>query len=259
MQVRLSAAARRHALGLCGAVLTAAILLAPCLAEAQSDKDVETARAVFVEGSTLAEQFRWEEARLRYLLSLRLKRAAITFYCLGVVDKEVGRLVEARESFLAFLDEPSAPATKGFEDPARAAVVEIDSRLAAARLAESSTAPLPEPPTVPVAAAPLAPDTAPDRTLPFALMGSGGAVFIAGVVTGLIGLSQAGNATSSMGPDAESARTKGVVGDVLGGIGLATIGAGVIVLLLQKRPEPAKAAAVRPWIGGTSAGVWVRF
>jgi hypothetical protein len=278
MQVTFAAPSRRSAARLLGLVLTALTLLAAGRADAQGDKDVATARAVFVEASKLAEQGRWEEARLRYLLALRLRRAAITFYSLGVVDKELGRLVEARESFRAFLDEPSTSATKGFEEPARQALAEIDSSLAAARAAESTQAPGPAPSTVPVGDPPPAPVVAaappplvpvapppsvpvagPDRTVPFALIGGGTALFIAGVVTGLVGLTQAGNAPGTMGPEAEAARTKGFIGDALGGVGLVTAGAGVIVLLLQKRPEPAKAASVRPWIGGTSAGVVVRF
>ena len=265
--MRFEATSRRPASRLCGAVLTALTLLAPGLAEAQSDKDVETARAAFVEASRLADQGHWAEARERYMLSLRLKRAPITFYSLGVVDKELGRLVEARESFRTFLDEPSTPATKGFEEPARQALSEIDARLAAERLAESGKAPLPESPsvpvaapaTVPVAAPATAPVAAPDRTLPFALIGTGSALFLGGTVTGLIGLAEAGNATSMTGADAASARTKGVIGDIVGGIGLATVGAGVIVLLLQKRPEPVNVASVRPWFAGTSAGVSMRF
>ena len=91
------------------------------------------------------------------------------------------------------------------------------------------------------------------------MIGVGSALLVGGVATGLIGLAEAGNATSRTGPDAESARTKGVIGDVLGGIGLATAGAGIVVLLLQKRPEPAKTASVHPWFAGTGAGVWMRF
>lgn len=261
--MKLEATRRRPAPRLCGAVLAALTLLAPGLAEAQSDKDVETARAVFVEASMLAEQGRWAEARERYLLSLRLKRAAITFYSLGVVDRELGRLVDARESFRAFLDEPSAPGTKGFEEPARQALAEIDAQLAAERRAESNMAspsvPVAPSPSVPVALSPSVPVAAPDRTLPLALIGGGTALFVGGAVTGFIGLAEAGDATSTNGPDATSARTKGVIGDIVGGIGLATAGAGIIVLLLQKRPEPVNVASVRPWFAGTSAGVWMRF
>ena len=267
VQLRFESATRRSATRLCCLVLTALMLLSPRHAGAQSAKDVETARAMFVEASRLADEGRWEEARVRYQLSLRLKRAAITFYSLGVVDKELGRLVEARESFRAFLDEPSTAGTKGFEEPARQALAEIDKSLAAARLAEANTAPPPAPPTEPVAAPPTesvavppsVPVAAPSRTVPFALIGAGSAVFVAGVVTGLVGLSEAGNASSATGPDAESARTKGFVGDLVGGVGLAAAGAGVIVLLLQKHPQPAKAASVRPWISGATAGVQVSF
>jgi tetratricopeptide (TPR) repeat protein len=241
-------ACRRAAPRLSAALLAALTLLLPGLARAQSEKDVETARAVFVEASKLAEQGRFADARDRYLLSLRLRRAAITFYSLGVVDKELGRLAEARESFRDFLAEPSAPATREYEEPARKALAEIEIKLAAEHPGESTSL-----------YGPVDPSAAPGRTLPFVLLGAGGAVFAAGLVTGIVGLSEARNATTSTGPDADAARTKALVGDVLGGVGLAAMGAGVIVLLLQKSHAPAKASSVIPWIGGTSAGVTVRF
>jgi tetratricopeptide (TPR) repeat protein len=261
--VRRETASLRTARRLSGAILAALLSLPAGLARAQSDKDVETARALFVEASTLADQGRFADARDRYQLSLRLRRAAITLYSLGVVDRELGRLVEAQESFRAFLAEPSAPGTQGYEEPARKALAEIDGKLAAARLADATTAPPAAGATAPLASgpvpAPLAPVARLDRTIPFALIGGGGALFVVGLVTGLVGLAQAGNAGSPTDAVAESARTKGFIGDFMAGAGLAAAGAGVVVLLVQKSPEPAKAASVRPWIAGTRAGVTIQF
>ena len=84
-------------------------------------------------------------------------------------------------------------------------------------------------------------------------------MFAAGVITGLVGLAQAGNAASPTDAIAESARTKGFIGDVVAGAGLAAAGAGLVVLFVQKNPPSIKASSVRPWIAGTSAGVSVRF
>ncbi|MEP7121948.1 MAG: hypothetical protein ABJE95_13595 [Byssovorax sp.] len=269
MQLRLDGAWRSAAPGGCAALIAALTILCPDLARAQDARDVETARSLFVEASTLATEGHWAEARERYLASLRLRRAAITLYSLGVVDRDMGLLVEAQESFRAFLAEPSAPATKGYEEPSRQALVDIDSRLAATRLSNATKAPPAAEPTVSIAASPTpvgapavvpeGPVAAPDRTIPFTLIGGGSAVFAVGVVTGLVGLAQAGRATSPTDSTAVGARTKGLVGDVMAGAGIAAAGAGIIVLLVQKSPAPAKASSVRPWIAGTSVGVSIQF
>src|SRR5690242_17118146 len=112
------------------AVLAATVLVPTRSAFAQSAKDIEAARALFVEASRLAEGGHWEDARERYLVALKLRRAAIILYSLGVVDKELGRLTEAKQSFEAFLAEPSTPATSGYEEPARRAIADLDARLA---------------------------------------------------------------------------------------------------------------------------------
>ncbi len=278
----LESACLRGVPRLAGPLLAVLTLLSPGVARAQGDKDLETARAVFIEASRLAEQGRWDEARERYRLSLRLRPAAITFYSLGVVDREIGRLVEAREAFQAFLAQPSAPATVGYEAPARAAVAAIDSALATSHQADTAAGPpadptsltAPPPVTAPppitapppvaapapaIAPEPIAPVAAPDRTLPLVLIGAGSGLFIAGMVTGLIGLEQAGNATSPTDATAESARTKGLAADIVAGAGLAAAGAGVIVLLLQRAPAPPRAASVHPWFAGTSAGIRIQF
>ncbi|AUX21385.1 hypothetical protein SOCEGT47_018670 [Sorangium cellulosum] len=111
-------------------VVAAALLAAPAPAGAQSAADVAVAREMFIEGSELARQGRWEQARERYERSLELKRAPITLYSLGVAQQQTGQLVEALESFRAFLAEPSAPATKEYEPLARQAVQELERRVA---------------------------------------------------------------------------------------------------------------------------------
>ncbi|HVY47558.1 MAG TPA: hypothetical protein VHB21_16830, partial [Minicystis sp.] len=85
-----------------GAALFAA---APC-ARAQDAADVAAARDLFNEATRYAAAGQWELARDRYQRSLTLKRAAITMYSLGVAQQNTGRLVEALESFRAFLAEP---------------------------------------------------------------------------------------------------------------------------------------------------------
>lgn len=112
------------------ALFGVALVLAQSSAWAESAADIAAARELFVEGSSLSREGKWGEARERFERSLALKRAAITLYSLGVAQKETGQLVEALESFRAFLLEPSEPATKPFEAPARRAVGELEQRVA---------------------------------------------------------------------------------------------------------------------------------
>ncbi|WP_434046583.1 MULTISPECIES: hypothetical protein [Sorangium] len=129
---------RRHRRALAGAlallVAAAGVLCAPAPAAAQSAADVAIAREIFIEGSELAGQGRWEQARERYERSLAIKRAPITLYSLGVAQQQTGQLVEALESFRAFLIEPSAPATKEYEPLARQAVHDLELQVAALEL-----------------------------------------------------------------------------------------------------------------------------
>lgn len=120
----------------CGAPLAAAVLVAllasaaPRVALAQSASDVDTARALFVEGAKLGNEGRWREARDLYARSLQLKSAPITRYSLGVAQRETGHLAEALGSFRAFLAEPETPGTARFTAPAQAAVAALEPRIA---------------------------------------------------------------------------------------------------------------------------------
>ncbi|MRG95472.1 PEGA domain-containing protein [Polyangium spumosum] len=112
-------------------LVLAAVLLGHAPARAQSPADVALARELFREGATLAEGGRWAEARERYARSLALKRAPLTLYSLGVASREVGRLVEALESFRAFLVEmdPENATHKSYEQPARDAITALEKRV----------------------------------------------------------------------------------------------------------------------------------
>ncbi|WP_437672736.1 hypothetical protein [Sorangium sp. So ce131] len=310
---------------LLSALLVAALLSAasPLPAAEEGAGDVKSARALFIEGSKLARQGRWDDARVLYARSLQIKPAALTWYSLGVAQKETGRLVEALASFRAFLAEPTTTTTAPYVRPARDAVAALEKRVARVTIAVSPgeidgltlaidgaplhgasnraieldpgaheivarapgfraaaarfnvpagrSAEVPitlEPETRATASAGAAarglPPVAdprpapPNRTLPIVVMGAGGALLAGGVVLGLSGVSQASGAATREGPEARSAKTKGIVGDVLGGIGAATVGVGLYLLLKQPAPSPPKAGAVTPWIGASGAGVELR-
>ncbi|WP_437731889.1 tetratricopeptide repeat protein [Sorangium sp. So ce1335] len=95
--------------------------------------------------------------------------------------------------------------------------------------------------------------------LPIVVMGVGGAFFTGGAVLGLSGLKQAGSAPTSAGSDASAARAKGIIGDVLGGVGLATVGLGLYLLLDEPAPSAPQTGGVGPWLGASGSGVEVRF
>ena len=124
---------RRHraASASLGAGLLMALLhtVSPRAALAQTPADVETARALFVEGAKLGNEGRWKEARELYARSLQLKPAAITRYSLGVAERETGRFADALSSFRAFLAEPEAPGTARYREPARAAITALEARI----------------------------------------------------------------------------------------------------------------------------------
>ncbi len=104
-------------------------LAVPRAAMAQNASDVDTARALFVEGAKLGNEGRWREARDLYARSLQLKPAAITRYSLGVAQRETGHLADALGSFRAFLSEPETASTARYTAPARAAVTALEARV----------------------------------------------------------------------------------------------------------------------------------
>lgn len=103
------------------------------------------------------------------------------------------------------------------------------------------------------------PPQAPSRKLPFVLLGVGGALFVGGATLGLVGVSQASNAPNQYGPEASSAKAKGIAGDIIGGAGIATAGIGLILLLTGGRSSPAPASAAGPTVSASGTGITVHF
>jgi hypothetical protein len=111
------------------------VALAAAAAEARAQQpppadDLTRARELFREGSTLAEAGDWDGARDRFERSVKLKRAALTFYNLGIAEEETGHLVDAIDSFHAFLAQPLEPATQRYVDPVKAALTKLEARVA---------------------------------------------------------------------------------------------------------------------------------
>jgi hypothetical protein len=109
-------------------LLVLALSAAPAAAE--SPADVATARDLFHEGVALSRSARWGEARDRFSRSLELRRAPITLYSLGVVERELGDLVAALEHLRAFLAATPEGAAETYREPAERAVQELERRVA---------------------------------------------------------------------------------------------------------------------------------
>jgi hypothetical protein len=128
-------------------------------------------------------------------------------------------------------------------------------------------APVPDEPDEPTEPEP-GPTQGPDQVEssfpvgPVVLLASGVAVFGAGLAVGMVGLSEAKDAPASEGEEADAARTKGIAGDVIAGVGIAAAVGGIIWLIVYDgSPEPAAeaAAAVRPWQQGPVSGIQLSF
>jgi hypothetical protein len=112
-------------------LLTLALALSSTAsARAEAPADLARARDLFIEGSKLSENGDWEGARDRFERSLKLKRAALTLYNLGIAQQETGHLLAAVDSFRAFLALPVEPATQVYVEPVRTVVAMLETRVA---------------------------------------------------------------------------------------------------------------------------------
>lgn len=68
---------------------------------------------------------------------------------------------------------------------------------------------------------------------PVVLIAAGAAAIGAGVAVGMIGLNEAKDAPTNDGEEAKAARTKGIAGDVVAGVGGLAAGIGVILLIVH--------------------------
>jgi hypothetical protein len=97
------------------------------------------------------------------------------------------------------------------------------------------------------------------------MMGGGGALFVAGLAVGLVGVQKASDAPSQQSPEADEARKLALVGDLVSGVGVATALTGFTLWLTETPPPPADpasgapAVSVRPSVSPGFVGVVGRF
>ncbi len=96
-----------------------------------------------------------------------------------------------------------------------------------------------------------------DDTVEVVLIAGGAGVFAAGLGLGIYGYTEATDAETNNGADADQARTFALVGDIGMGVGLVAAGVGTYVLLTGSDQEPSEPTGwvLRPWAGKGSGGI----
>lgn len=88
------------------AILALLTALLPAAAHAQTASETAAARDLFRQGLTAIEESRWQDAADAFERSYDLVPRASTLVNLATAQVELGRLVEARESYRTFLANP---------------------------------------------------------------------------------------------------------------------------------------------------------
>lgn len=117
------------------ALALALALGAPGLARADGAADVAAARELFTHAAAAAKEGKWEEARGLYARALELKRSPAILYGLALAQANTGHVVDAIETYRAFLLEakPDDP----YRDTAKAQIAELEPRVARLEIAVS--------------------------------------------------------------------------------------------------------------------------
>jgi hypothetical protein len=101
---------------------------------AAEDPRTEAAREVFRAAVEAVQRGDWLEARELYRRSHDLWPAPATLYSLAVAQRETGELVEALDSFRAFLAMPSTAELERFREAATRASEDLDGRIVRLRI-----------------------------------------------------------------------------------------------------------------------------
>jgi hypothetical protein len=129
---------------------------------------------------------------------------------------------------------------KGYADATQVVTVnEGDKQTVSLRLAPSAKTDLFHP---------IGPDKPDVAVLPTVLIAAGSATFAVGLTVGLVGVQRAKDAPTRDGDDADSARRSALAGDIIGGIGIVSAGAGLTLLLVDKFGKP-RHRATKPSTG----------
>ena len=93
------------------------------------------------QGLKAAKDKNWEVARERFEQSYSLDPRPLTLFNLAVAQEHTSRLVEARESYATFLEQPAAGESEPFRKLAREAIPTLDKAIPTLRIRASGLAP----------------------------------------------------------------------------------------------------------------------
>jgi hypothetical protein len=93
------------------------------------------------QGLRAAKEKNWEVARERFEQSYALDPRPLTLFNLAVAQEHTSRLVEARESYAAFLEQPATSESEPFRALARRAIATLDEAIPTLRIRATNLGP----------------------------------------------------------------------------------------------------------------------
>lgn len=215
-------------------------------AQPSSTSTAEIARNHIQNGGRYYQLRRFAEAAREFQAAWELTRRPEVLFNLGHALEDAGRDREALDAYERF----DASGASGVDRQSLLAhMASLRTRLARTATATTTTTTppprvTPEPPRV----LPPPPPAPRSLALPVTLLSAGGALLVTGLALGLTVSSTWSDLNArcqnrvcdpSLQSDASGAEMRATVADVLGGVGVAAIAAGVVVLLL---PQPQASA-----------------
>lgn len=221
-------------------------------AQSSSATTDEIARSHTENGGRYYQLGRYSDAAREFQAAYELSQRPELLFNLGRALENAGRDREAFEAYERF-EAAGAPGI----DPAtlRSRIEALRARLPRAAAPVAPTVTL-RPPTAVTPTPPPRierPSASRSLALPITLLSAGGALLLTGLALGLTvsstysdleGRCSGRVCDPALQGDADAASTRAVVGDVLGGVGLAAIATGVVVLLLPRSSAEARAPRV---------------
>jgi tetratricopeptide (TPR) repeat protein len=227
----------------------------------------DEARKRFELGRTFYEAGRFREAAEEFTEAYRLSRRPALLYNIYVANRDAGRWQEATDALRGYLEQvPDAPDAITL----RARLVSLEEQLALQKERDTRL----EAERQRADARPAAAPSEPRRSVvPWVLMGSGGALIVGSIVTGVLAAGKASDlddvcqrdgtlCPEAARGDVESLRALAVTTDVLWAVGAAALVTGLVLRLtrvLDERAPSPVTAGVSATKSGASGVLTVRY
>jgi len=234
------------------------------------DEQEQTAKAHFAVGRSLYDSGRFREAAEEWQKALEISGKPELSYNIYVAYRDASDLPRAIEALERYLQSDVEPKLRinlqARLDAMRRTIEAQQAQQAQAAAAAEPTPPPPEPEPAapPPAQAPLQ-VAADDSVVPYVVMGVGGAMVVAGVVTGILASSKVDDieaacpmdrcpADYDLDGERDSATVLVTITDILLIGGLVGIGVGATLALVAEKDSSATAAAPREPSAGLACG-----